>query len=158
MAELHWSLLCRRGIVDKFTNYLSLLEVVNEILVDEISEPADSGAPAEAQQAPGMILDSQLVSLWTRSDPSTPERFWQRVTVTTPDGETHGSPEDRLEGDLSTHQRTRLLTGMKVIPYRGPGIYVFNIFYAQSENDEGELVDRVPLDIKVKNMDEADTG
>lgn len=157
MAELHWSILCRRGIVDKFTNSLSLLEVVNETWVDEIPGPADGDESVEGSQAPGMVLDSQLVSLWTRSDPAKPETFWQRVTVTTPDGETHVSPKDRLEGDLSTHQRARLLTGMRVIPYRGPGTYIFNILYAGNESDEGEIVGRVPLDIKLKDKGNADS-
>jgi hypothetical protein len=149
MAEIHWALLCQRGIVDRFTNNLSIMEVVNEIAVDRLPEVGAGEASDDSRESRGIALGCQLVTLWARSDPEKPEKFWQRVTITTPDGQEHSAPGDRLVGDLVDHNRTRLLTGIRVIPYRGPGIYMFNVLYAESESDEGELVHRVPVEMKV---------
>ena len=158
MAEIHWAILCRRAIVDKFTKHVSIIDIVNEISVDPIPGTSGGKAPDDSHEAPGMVLDCQLVTLWTRSDPHEPEKFWQRVTITTPDGQTHSAPGDRLVGDLVNHKRTRLLTGIKIIPYWGPGAYHFNVLYAENESDEGELVATVSLEMKLKEESTAVKG
>lgn len=152
MAELHWAILCHRGIVDRFSNVLSIIEVVNEINLAKMNHES----PDESQEASGMAINCHLVTLWSRSDPDEPEEFWQRVTITTPDGEEHSAPGDRLLGDLLDHKRTRLLTGIRVIPYRGSGMYFFNVLCAEDKGAGGELAGRVPVEVKVTEGSSAD--
>ena len=155
MAEIQWAILCQQGIVDRFTNNLSIIGVVNEVTFDKVREDGAGASSDEAEAEYGMALGCQLVTLWARSDPDQAEKFWQRVTITTPDGREHAAPGDRLLGDLVDHKRTRLLTGIRTIPYGGTGIYTFNVLYAENEADEGEIVSRAPVEIKVREVDTA---
>lgn len=141
MADHRWSLLCRRGIIDKYTNTLSLIEVIDEV----------EGAFAEPMpEQVGVGLDCHLVTVWTRSQKEKPERFWQTITITAPTGETYPT-EVKLEGNLEKHQRTRLLAGISAIRFSGPGTYVFKIYHSRSEKSRGKLVSQVPLEIKINS-------
>lgn len=140
MPRLDWSILCRRALIDKFTNYLTIVDVMNEASLDKIGE-----TPSGEQ---GILLNCQLVSLWTRNIPSESEKFWQVVTMTTPDGETPDY-QIRLEGDLENHQRTRLVVRLSTVKYGGPGTYYFNVRCAETETGAGELTARVPFELKL---------
>ncbi len=140
MPEHRWSLLCRHAVVDKYTNQLSILDVLDEGEAGQVPREVDPGEIA-------ITLNAQLVSVWARSDPNTPETFWQTVTITAPDGTTHDAAA-RLEGNLRNHQRTRLIVGVKAIPFRGLGTYTFDIHTSHDEGAPGERVARVPLELK----------
>lgn len=141
MPRHRWSLLCRRAIVDKHSNLLSILEVLEETVMQE-SPPRD--APEDQI---GIALDGFLVSVWDRDYPEKPETFWQTVTVTGPKGEAFRDAI-RLEGNLRDHLRIRLLMGIRAIKFQGPGVYTFNVHCSETEGDVGELVDQVPLVVK----------
>lgn len=145
MAEHQWSLLCRRGIIDKYSNHLSIIE-----LMDELSLEGELPDPLPDRMA--VNIDAHLVSMWSRSDRNQAERFWQTITVTVPPGKEGKSEyEDaKAEGDLLKHQRTRLIASIKAIRFFGPGVYKFNIYYSRSQNRRGRLVAQVPLTIKAK--------
>lgn len=143
MAKHRWSVLCRRGIVDKYTNLLSVFEVVDELTTE--------GDPPEVPLPPhvGVTVESQLVSMWDRSEREKPEAFWQTVILTGPDGQSEGSGV-KIEGKLLDHPRVRLLLTIKAIRFYGAGTYNFNIYYSKTGKVKGKLVSQVPLEIKVK--------
>lgn len=140
MPELRWSLLCHRGVVDKHTNLLSILEVLDEGTAEA---PPGESPPEEV----GITLNAQLVSMWARSKAQEPEHFWQAVTITSPSGETRDTGA-RIEGNLQSHPRTRLIIGVKAIPFGGFGTYLFNIHHASDITRVGKKVGSVRIDIK----------
>lgn len=142
VANHRWSLLCRHAVIDKYSNLLSLLDVVDEA---EAEEPPKDISPEDV----GVGINAQLVSMWVRSDLNSPETFWQGVTITTPNGKTHDT-NARIEGDLRSHPRTRLIIGIKALPFGGFGQYLFNIHYSTTQKRAGKIVASVPIQVKLK--------
>jgi hypothetical protein len=141
VADHKWSLLCYRACIDKYTNLLSILDVTEEITVQEAQTPIPENA--------ALPVSIQLVSMWYRSNPAQPEKFWQTLTVTLPNGDIF-KPGKALEGNLEEHSRIRLLLGVQAIPFTGPGRYVFNVTVSNSPDGPfEEVVAEVPLEIKV---------
>lgn len=142
MADLRWSLICRRAIVDKASNLLTLIDLLEELTIDgeEVlpdPEPGDTG----------VATDAQLVCLWTRSDPSEAEHFWQTVALVGPNGETN-TPDVKVEVELADHKRIRVMAGIKAVRFYGLGTYRFDIYFSKNEESRGKKVGSVPLDIK----------
>lgn len=144
MPEHRWSVLCRRAIVDRFTNVMSILEIMDEVNIEKERDQPDETKASDAVIA----IEGQLVSVWYRERPDRGERFWETITVTTPDGEIHPT-QGRQQGNLEDYRRLRLIAGVKSIPFRGPGVYLFNIHCAKSEQSKGKVVATVPLEVKV---------
>lgn len=143
MAEHRWSILCHRACVDKYSNMLSLLDVTDELQISPVGEIP----PSEENPLLGVKL--QLISMWGRSVPGEPERFWADVAIIMPNGETFAAGE-RVPGDLETFHRTRLIFGIPALPFRGPGTYWFYVGVASSPEDPLAFAARVPLEIKMK--------
>ena len=143
MPKHRWSLLCRHAVVDKYTNLLSILDVVDEAELRELPDERPEGRGNAA-----IALDAQFVTVWERSNPERPERFVQAVTVTFPGGELHDSGV-RIEGDLSKHRRTRLIIALGAVTYGGPGTYLFNV-HLEKNGSLGKIIDSVPFNFKPK--------
>jgi len=140
MAEHKWSLLCHRGVVDKHSNLLSILDVTDEITIELLeSIPENAVLPVQLQ----------LVSVWQRVDRSTPETFWCTFTIDLPNGDVFESKK-QLEGKLQTHGRTRLIFGIQGIPFVGAGLYIFNVMEAATPDSAYEVAAKVSLEIKMK--------
>ncbi len=143
VAEIRWAIFCHRASIDKLSNVMSLLEIADELSIQTIPEVQEADNPA-------LLLDHQLVSTWDRSQRGKQEKFLVSVTVTTPDGETH-DPFVQVQGDLEENVRTRLVIQIQSIPFRGSGTYWFNLRYHPTPDDEGSIVTRVPLDLKLES-------
>ncbi len=146
VAEIRWAIFCRRASIDRLSNVVSLLEIADELRVQAIPEVQEADNPA-------LPLDNQLVSTWVRSQHDEPEKFNVSVTVTTPDGETH-DPFVQIEGDLEEHIRTRTVIQVQSIPFRGGGTYWFNLRHHPAPEEEGVVVARVALDLKIESPSE----
>lgn len=143
MAELRWAVLCRRGIIDKHTNTLSLIEVMDRLSIeDDLPDPLPENV--------GITTDCHVVTMWSRSKKERPEKFWQTITITPPTGDAYPTKVS-IEGDLEKHPRTRLLAMIKAIRYGGPGTYTFNLYYSRSRTGKRILVGSIPLEIIVKS-------
>lgn len=141
MAEHRWSILCHRGIVDKYTNLLSILEVTDEITLDPVEGPLPENA--------ALPVDLHLVSMWVRSEPARPEKIWSAIKIIGPHGEEFAAGQP-LEGDLERHPRTRLVFRLQAIPFYGAGTYWFDICAAPTLGGAQAHVARVPFMIKMK--------
>src|SRR5882724_6999464 len=94
MIEHVWSVLCRSSTIDRQTNNISLLEVVEAIRIEWRGFPTVSLTPMK------------IVSLWTRDTVNTPARGQARVYVTSPGG--HNSLHQVQEIDLRQYRRVRV--------------------------------------------------
>ncbi|HEX6904571.1 MAG TPA: hypothetical protein VF789_32985 [Thermoanaerobaculia bacterium] len=141
MAEHRWSILCARGVIDKYSNMLSLLEVTDELTIQEILEPVPDN--------PALDVNLHLVSMWFRGQSDQPEKFWCSCIITAPNGDTFETLSEPLEGNLETVPRTRLIFRIQSMPFRGAGTYYFDVVAAESPAGPFPVVARVPLEIKM---------
>lgn len=142
MAKHIWSVLCRRGILDKYTNSVSIVDVLESITF-EIPEPIEEGK--KWVLLPETVA---IVSLVIRSDYREPEKSSLKIHVEAPTGETFRS-ESASEIELVDHVRSRAFTVLPVVPFWQSGIHWFCVSF---ENEKGEQTEvaRLPLDMRQK--------
>jgi hypothetical protein len=138
MAEHVWSVLCYKGCIDKFTDQISLLDVV------ELLPVSFERSPMELRES-GLDVQLQLVSLWTRSKPESPEVAHTRVSLLTPDRSIEGQDEQVV--DLQRCSRIRTFFKMTALPFRDFGVYVFVVEQSDGTRDRWREVARIPLEI-----------
>ena len=145
MPKSRWALLCQGSAIDKYTNSLSIFEVIEGITV--VLDAADAERAARADRI-AVRLKGQLISLWGRSNADEPETFWLTFSIVTPKGQEHASLNG-LSGDLSQHPRTRLIIGIQELPFEGAGTYTFNLVVGEKEGEPGTVMASVPLEVKI---------
>lgn len=136
MIEHVWSILCRRSIIDKDTNSVSIVDVMEAINVETAGEQTPTLA--------GIPLDFEIVTLWVRADSKVPARSRYRIRMQPPSGPAKPIGEP-TEVDLRTFERLRARTHVSGIPLSGPGRYRFIV---ELEDDGWTPVSQVPLDIE----------
>lgn len=121
MARFVWGVLCSRGILDKYTNRVSLVDTVEAIRVsgDLLAAPQHSG-----EQYQQVEIDCTFATFWIRDDHAQPERLRIRLGIRTPDGHEH-ILGDAQELDLESSSRLRFFARIKAIPFAGAGEYEF---------------------------------
>ena len=138
MASHVWTVLCRKASIDRESNVVSLLEVIESI---QITAPTASNPPL------AVPIQLEIVTLWARSDPGRPERASARFSLHFPDGtQVEGS---RSEVNLMDWQRLRTVIQMQGFPVKGPGIHHIVI---QSRQDDGSAwteVAKIPIEIAI---------
>ncbi|MBI3943362.1 MAG: hypothetical protein HY326_10155 [Chloroflexi bacterium] len=127
MIEHIWTIICSRSIVDKRTNNISLIDVLEQVNVG-------SFAPLQAEE--GIVpLQFDIVSLWGRGRDGQPDKGHVRIIMVLPTGKRiEPNPGLDLSVDLTKHQRTRTITRVEGFPVVQPGRHVFIV---QIEDDEG---------------------
>lgn len=141
MAEHLWSVACSRVCVDKFTNQVSIHDVLEEMTI-ALAEPAP-----DFSTSPGFQHTFQVVSLWRRSDPEVPEQGRCRLRALAPrDPQSTESGESVLS--LDTNERTRTIVTVGALPYRGAGTYY--IVVEVRDGEEWKVVSRIPIELHVK--------
>jgi hypothetical protein len=142
MALHIWSILCHKALVDKDTNQVSLLDVIESLNIEVTVEP---GQPVgEATFAIPASL--QLATFWTRSDPNTPEKSLAKVTFYSPSQAADGS--SLFELDLLNFTNTRSIIKIPGISVAENGRYWFMVELERS--NQWFEVARIPLDISIK--------
>jgi len=144
MARHVWSVLCERAIIDRDSESLSLIDVVDAVVY-------------EAEIAPGQVVqlpaELSLVSLWIRAvgaEPEAPEaRFWIKSS----------SGDQLVVGDprpipLQDSPRAHLVFEVPFVPIGPSGRYEFVV----EHRDAGPRgvgpwtpVANIPLDISVES-------
>jgi hypothetical protein len=133
------SVVCQKGVLDKYTNNVSLLEIIEDIKITPES-PLPSGRV-------NIRASLHLVTLWCRTDRDAPETFEARSVVILPDGsEVAGVP---MEAGLQQHRRLRTFMRMEVMPFDGPGVYCFAVEYRSSPKEQWTRVATIPVEIQV---------
>ena len=143
-----WALLCENIIVDRDTNNVSLINVVDELTVPASPPEGPPGAVFESI----VILNLRMAILWTRSIPSVPEVGEARVKVVAPDDSISFSPQ--LEVDLTQGPRERALGHLLNSPFPSwrEGEYLFKIEARSADFDWQEMFE-LPLWVKIQTDD-----
>jgi hypothetical protein len=133
-----WTVVCRQASVDRESNVLNLLEVIEEITV----RFHDGEPPVVASAV--LPIPMQIVSFWekgTKHDKD--ERF--RMLLRTPQ---NPQPDGKIEGtiDGGPGKRARTIARVGEIPWRGIGTYSFVVQVARSGG--WRTVAEIPWELK----------
>ncbi|MCP3963576.1 MAG: hypothetical protein GY719_37545 [bacterium] len=149
MAEHIWSVLCYKGVEDKSTNQISLLEVIEKVVLQaDFLESALRNAPEGAKRLL-MPLQVQLVSWWRRSDRDQVEEPTRaRLAIIDVDGEEFSNNEMALPMD--EHHRYRTIVKIPAMPIdRGSGTMWFTV--SLQDGEEWAVVASLPLEVEISN-------
>lgn len=119
MPRLSWVIPCVHATVDRFTNAVSLVNVVEELRFPASTPEPD---PAKPLHAPGLIV----VSHWTRNDSAKPEKARAKLVFLGPRSK-KPLGQSEFDIDLSTFMRARQLSHLQAFPYVGPGSYFIEV-------------------------------
>ncbi len=120
MARHVWSVLCKKAIVDRETNSITLVDSVESLESnEEIAPPPESVDSLVVVQN----IDLQFATLWTRSDFAIPETAVSRLTLVGPNGKKLRQPGNTVELIAST--RNRVIVVFNGLPFLGFGVYEF---------------------------------
>jgi hypothetical protein len=137
-----WTVLCSRALIDKDTNNVSLLEVIEQIHVEDWRD------------RPGLaVLPLELASLWTRAEVDIPSRGEARTLFRNPMGDTMATQTNEV--DLSVYKRLRNRGQLPALPIDRPGLHWFVIECRQQGSDEWREVSRLPLEVQVRTTADA---
>jgi hypothetical protein len=151
MAEHVWSVLCYSKSIDKETNVISLLHIVEKIGLED-SEELEA---ALVEKGPVVFpVQMDLVSWWVRSDYSQSEKTTTvRLVTVMPSGEELYQPLSKI--DLEKRTGWRHIVRFTNFPFRGLGLYwlVFEKRVPQ-EPDAWQRVARIPVElVAAKSLD-----
>jgi len=151
MRELVCSVLCSRGIVDKFTNSLSIIDVIDGLTLGDAVEAKD-------EEVPSITLDPPLtlVQVWSRDDACADEPFTIRIVVVSPSGKKFHMPGRELS--FNKKQTLRGIIRIGSIPFTGPGKYRFvsqEKYYDKNGQERWRKTADTPLNIEISNADPA---
>jgi len=141
MAQLVWSVLCRKGVLDKYTNQMSLLDVIDEVTIAP-TQPI----PAEAKDV-FLTAEFHVVSLWMRSELSVPEVVRFRILISGPNNQASLGPETEI--NLREFVRSRHISRFEALPFHGSGLYRFFLESYSAERNGWERLASVPLEVKI---------
>jgi hypothetical protein len=134
-----WSVLCLKGVLDQYTNTVSLLETIESMKITPETSLPDRRINIRAAM--------HLVSLWCRGDRDTPESFEVRSVIVLPSGsEVPGVP---MQAGLQEHRRIRTFMRMQTMPFEGAGQYGFSVEYRSAPTEPWTRVATVPVDVEV---------
>ncbi len=136
MARHIWSILCTRASVDRETNNISIFDVIDRVTVGPVGREVEIV----------LALPAEFVTLWMRSDYSTPETAVGRLRLLAPDGADLGGVPFNINLD-EPHVRARSIIRMSGLPLRGSGIYNFIVEVHKPEQEEWEQVSVLPLEV-----------
>lgn len=140
-----WAILCKDTIVNRDTNNMTLVEVIEELNV--VASPPQE--PSGPELGFSTVLDLHLVSLWVRTAPSVPEKGQARFKAVTPSGREVASAE--AEVDLTEGPRLRADGHLleSPFPFSDDGIYLFKIEARTAESDWEEVYE-LPLWVQIQ--------
>lgn len=138
-----WSVLCYKGIIDKASNNMSLIETIEEI---HLSAEAVKGGAGGLEVIAAIPMN--WVTLWTRSDPTKVEKNWVKDAIVSPSGKILVVKE--YEVDLQQYKRNRSVRNVPMPPSEEPGIYLFQTRIKVEGKKQWKKVAEVPLEVIVE--------
>lgn len=143
---------CRRAIIDKDTNTVTLTDVLEVVAAEAVIPRADF--PTGHLVLP---IEFEIVSYWVRSDLTKPEKGLGRVLIQPPEGEaqTIGDPFDV---DLTQFPKLRTRSHFSGLRVDHPGRYWFIIQKQEPQSTEWVQVARLPVDFDLTFAEPAATS
>jgi hypothetical protein len=150
MAQHIWTVPCRFSTIDRQSNNVSLIEVLEEITVPTVlpQQPDVGIVPA--------IFD--VTTLWSRENDEQPESGFGRMSFLSPAGQTVFTNE--YEIDLRENRRFRSIGRVLGFPAQVSGRCHFRVDRRRSANDDWEQVAMVPVWVNIlrENAPESNGG
>jgi hypothetical protein len=139
-----WTILCEKAPVNRDTGNVSLIEVVEDVVV-EVDKAQDLTAPLASPIL--LPVSWALVSTFERVNWAQAEKTGAKFLIITPSGNKIG--EGSIEIDLSQHIRVHHIVSFNGFLIVEPGA---NYFQIEVENSAGTFVDvgRLPLNVVFK--------
>jgi hypothetical protein len=135
-----WTVICSRAVLDKYSNNISLQNVLERLTV--------KGNPQPQTVIP---MPLQIATMWIRAVPDEPTRGHTRVQFVLPSGAIFTSHE--VDIDLTEHETHRHVLSLTNLPISEAGRH-FVIVETQDENGEDwHQVASVPLRIRFQPED-----
>jgi len=122
MIEHGWTIFCERTIVDRETNLVSLLNILDQLRME--------GPPLPKGENAVLPVNFEIVTLWQRQDKAKPERGVMKMSVHDSDGKLVGKPHE-LDLDLSGNPRFRTTVKVNGLACTGPGDYQVRIEFRE---------------------------
>jgi hypothetical protein len=143
MVNHVWTVLCSRAVIDRESNNVSLLEVVEQI--NAIREPIAPATPGELAALP---VQMEVVSLWERSNLDLGGVNEGRIELVGPNGESLAEAMFRI--DVTAHARQRVQLKIAGLPITGSGRYYIYTFHRSNEGQEWQRVSQTPLQVELQ--------
>lgn len=158
MAHHVWTVACRGSSTDKESNVISLFQAVEMLTLDPEAVKELSDNPNDGSVA--IRVDLELVTRWTRDDPSVPEKSSAVVHLLGP-GEVNLIGNVEYPINLDPFANARVRSFVTALPFTGFGRYWFvtcELIQPSEANPNGNQreVSRVPLDILDKPLNPQD--
>ena len=119
MAKHQWTIVCQQAIVDRFTNNLTIVGVVEQVNI-ELQKLKEA---TEVRKQPVVPTSFSLVSMWHRSDTAKEERSSGRLSIKNPKGKTLFATQQQ-EIDLTGDKlRARNIFNFRGFPLEESGSY-----------------------------------
>ncbi len=135
MIQHVWTVVCSRAVVDRYSNNVSLQNVLERIEIHDKPKPGGT-----------LPIGLDVASMWTRVDPSVPTRGKMRATFRSPSGAVTQGPFE-LDIDVSEAPRHRTRGHFASLNIEESGRYTFRVELQQEDDDEWHEVAVVPLDV-----------
>lgn len=137
-----WTVLCSHAVIDKESNNVSLLDVVEQLNIRD--EPSPEG---------GILFSLDLMTLWARACLDRPAQGRGRVTFLSPSGEVKEGPF-AYDIDLSEHKRNRSTGRFRSLHMSESGCHTFRVELQNEGETEWHQVADIPLEIDFTPPDE----
>ena len=139
-------MICSRALLDKYTNSVSLIDIVEEVTVqlqrpNQEEETGEEGLSSVPQPMP--LRRYVVVTLFERSDPETKEKPHSRLVIRGPSGVLHR--QEMSDIDLETSKRSRYFANLSALPVGGEGTYHFDMELRASNKQRWKRASRVSL-------------
>ena len=151
MIDHVWTVLCSHAVIDRDSNNVSLLDVIEQLNIRDRS----SSEKSIVFSLDPMTLSLDLMTLWARSDIDVPAQGRGRVTFLSPSGEVSDGPFE-FGVDLSQHRRIRTRGSFKALHVTEPGRYLFRVELQNEGETEWCQVAMIPLEINILPPDETE--
>ena len=147
-----WTVLCLRSIVDRETNQITLVDALENFELRGSAEEEMRAMAYSNLNDLAIQIETQLASLWFRTNPVVPEKNAYRVTLLAPDGKPCPAIS-RISHTVNLTETTKLRTFLKLtgLPFRGPGRYTFQIEVNTAIGQWNEVA-RVPYELSVDRV------
>lgn len=129
-----WTVACSHAVVDRDSNNVSLLNIIEQLTIHEAPRP-DAILPIQ--------LD--VMTLWAREDAEIPTTDNSRLRLISPDGKALGAFESAV--DLSSHERSRAKITFQGLPLASSGTYKFIVEQKSEEATRWKRVAEIPLSV-----------
>lgn len=141
MIQHIWSVLCQNCLIDKTTNTISLIEVV-----EDLGLPGPSLPVGEQGLIP---IQCSLVSNWERVPSNQATRGTVKFRTIRPTGECEREQEYSV--DLSSTPRSRTIARISGISFREEGRHVFEIHVKEEGGSDWTKVASIPFNITIQS-------